>query len=76
MTKGAEQMQLSGHTTLQTGEMEASRESVKAEDGNTERMLLHPYIRVANLKLEGMVGVHVQDVSFLCIEIGRMLVKH
>ena len=37
--KGAIQMQISltGHNTLQTGELEATRESVKAQDGITEK---------------------------------------
>ena len=37
LTKGAEQWQLLRHTILQTGELEATRESIKAKDGNTQK---------------------------------------
>ena len=38
MTKGAEHLQLSRHTTLQTGELESTRESIKAKDGLSLRI--------------------------------------
>ena len=41
MTKGAKQLQLSRHTTLQTGELEATTESIKAKAGNTQKQRTH-----------------------------------
>ena len=60
VTKGAKQLQLSRHTTLQTGELESTRESIRAKDGNTQKKWEREKKREKELGKEHCICIHME----------------